>query len=154
MALTCPSEIIVEGATLSAFNGTYIQSGTRTFVEEDRPNITITRTVYSKDGNIASIPRIDFGSPNLGQFNWTIIGSVTANNGNIYENVEIFITSNYNYRVFPNCPTGLVFTPTLMAFLNAPSINVDPVVVRNDKYATDTETGSHRFKRLFTLGYV
>lgn len=32
--------------------------------------------------------------------------------------------------------------------------NIDPITARNNKYATATEEGAHRFRRLHALGYV
>lgn len=149
MSLLCPSEILVTGAGLSAINGVYYQAGTRTYQEEDFPNIIVTRFIYSKDKAIDSKPRIDFSSPQPSLFKWVILDDVFY-----YSDVELYETNIANYQVFPNCPTDLSFTATDLAYAAAPNIKVDPVVQRNDNHKIDGESGGVRFRRLFNLGYV
>jgi len=150
VSLLCPSELVVAGAGLSAINGIYYQAGTRQYIDEEAPPATwLTRIVYSKDGLIDSVPRIDFESRQTGSFNWAIYGDVFY-----YQNVALYTSISYNYRFFPECPTNLAFTPTNLTTTAAPNVTVDAIVTRNDNHATATEDGFHRFRRLTSLGYV
>lgn len=133
MAECSTINLIVSGAGITAANGTYTK-----YVAEDA-------TGYSRWSNDNGFS-IYHGDP--GNDYWFILQGSTP-----------------KYRTVANstdCPVGLTWE--LMPFGSptppAPTVTagsapvVDPIAARNAKYSTATESGSARFRRLVSLGYV
>ena len=48
----------------------------------------------------------------------------------------------------------ITYTGQVLTYMGGDEPTPDPVAERDAKYATDTEAGAHRFRRLVSLGYV
>ena len=128
--------VIVSGSSYDILNGTYIEDG-----------IVNGKNKYSKDSD-NYIFWYDDGEI---AFGWVIQNDGPPSSwGSVYDsgdNVEFpweveTWTDYYNYGA-----------PTLTPIdTSAPS--TDPIAQRDAKYATATESGSARFRRLVALGYV
>jgi hypothetical protein len=107
MAECSVSQIIVSGAGLTAINGTYVTAGTIT-------QGTVTSTVYTKDGNADSFPRVRVSwNPGPNFYSWEIFANIPIfGNQPIYTSSIANSPSSYTPETLPACPVELTYITT------------------------------------------
>lgn len=129
-----PSNVLVSGATmLLSMNGIY----------EIGPTFNGKNSYVLNDG----VNIISFLYVNQSSAKWCI----TATQGNLGGDLFCALDDvEYPWLATVWYPEG---DPDSIVVTEAP-VPSDPVTLRNNKYATATEDGAHRFRRMLALGYV
>ena len=156
MAACSTTSIVVSGAGLTSVNGTYVSAGTETV-----NGVLFTR--FTKDGNINSLPYIgvsnNYNPPGIAAA-WVIVNDI----GSFFGIQRIYGTDATATNSLPNCPIGLIFSAIngpWGAYSPAPTVTSAPapgpdcsIPANRCAFATGTESGRSRFRRLVALGYV
>lgn len=147
---TAYTSIVVSGAGTAAVNGTYVPYTTDTRL--GGPKTGQLYTIWTKDG-LNSNPRIEVVGSDPGT--WAITGIP-------FPVAKIYDAPDGSYGD-TDCPVGLTWSagpfgsnpaPTVTGISGGGGGGLDPIAERNAKYATATESGAIRFRRLHALGYV
>lgn len=160
-----PNQILVSGSSTSYVNGVYTKSETTGF--EGSPIYIHTTAWVPPEG--ASGPGMAYLAPSIvleaggpTRF-WRIYFAAPAP----WSPLLILIYSHTSNQVVPSETwpgewPGDNTTDPVIAWAGQPLLSIteyippanDPVTLRNNKYATATESGANRFRRLLSLGYV